>query len=239
MQALVPPQMMLIDAVGAIAILQLEALHHAHVGGVGARPALVREQHRGFVGLGVDVAGTSCMFHAFAIALSNGDAASPAGTRGSPSRPSPTERSRAAEYLARAISARRALDDSRCSTLSRKRITSSMKRLSLVPLVPGLEVERGQAAHRGAVVAEVVLAGRQRDLRAQVRGRDLEPEFAVMDLGIVAVHRVGEHDVGLAGRQPGLDQLLEQRARIDRRRAREPSLGLFSSNARRRRAPLP
>ena len=51
--------------------------------------------------------------------------------------------------------------------------------------------------------------------RAQVRGRDLEPELAVM-LGHHPVHGVGEHDVGLAGGEAGLDQLLEQRARIDR-----------------------
>ena len=35
-------------------------------------------------------------------------------------------------------------------------------------------------------------------------------------LGHHPVHGVGEHDVGLSGGQPGLDQFLEQRARIDR-----------------------
>jgi len=86
--------------------------------------------------------------------------------------------------------------------------------LVALPLFPGLEVERGEAAHRRAVIAEVVDAGRQGDFRAQVRGRDLEPEIAVM-LGHHAVHGVGEDDVGLTRRKPGLDQLLEQRARID------------------------
>jgi hypothetical protein len=36
-----------------------------------------------------------------------------------------------------------------------------------------------------------------------------------MMLGHGAVHRVGEHDIGLAGGQPRLDQLLEQRAGVD------------------------
>ncbi len=85
----------------------------------------------------------------------------------------------------------------------------------VVPLVPGLQVERGQAAHRRAVVAEMIDPGRQGDFRAQVRGRDLEPELAVM-LRHHPVHCVGEDDIGLAGGQPRLDQLLEQRARIDR-----------------------
>ena len=40
----------------------------------------------------------------------------------------------------------------------------------IVPLVPGFQVERGQAAHRRAVVAEVIAARRQGDFRAQVRG---------------------------------------------------------------------
>ena len=39
---------------------------------------------------------------------------------------------------------------------------SSMKPFGLVPLVPRLEVERRQAADRGALVAEMILTGRQR-----------------------------------------------------------------------------
>src|SRR5687767_15411118 len=42
------------------------------------------------------------------------------------------------------------------------------------PLVPGLEAEAGEAADRGALLAEMVLAGRQRDLGAEVGGRHLE-----------------------------------------------------------------
>src|SRR3546814_5683686 len=83
------------------------------------------------------------------------------------------------------------------------------ERLVAVPLVPGFEVQRGEAADRGAIVAEMVAARRQRDLRAEVRGRDLEAEVAVM-LGHHPVHLVDEDDVGLAGREARLDQLLEQ-----------------------------
>src|SRR3546814_13167351 len=68
------------------------------------------------------------------------------------------------------------------------------ERLVAVPLVPGFEVQRREAADRGAIVAEMVAARRQRDLRAEVRGRDLEAEVAVM-LGHHPVHLVDEDDV--------------------------------------------
>ena len=89
-----------------------------------------------------------------------------------------------------------------------------MKRLSLLHSSQVSRLSELTAADRSAVGAEMVLAGRQRDLRAQVGGRDLEPEVAVM-LGHRLVHRIDEDDVRLAGRKPGLDQLLEQRARVD------------------------
>ena len=52
---------------------------------------------------------------------------------------------------------------------------------------------------------------------------DLEAEVAVM-LGHRPVHLVDEDDVRLAGREAGLDQLLEQRAGVDLAALR-PSLG--------------
>ena len=52
MQAEVPPQMIEIEAVGAIAILQLKRSITPRVGGVRAGPALVGEHHRGLVRLG-------------------------------------------------------------------------------------------------------------------------------------------------------------------------------------------
>ncbi len=72
-----------------------------------------------------------------------------------------------------------------------------------------------RTAHRRAILAELVLAGGQRDFRAEIRGGNLEADVAMM-LGHHAVHRVVEHDIGLAGRETGLDQLLEETARIDR-----------------------
>ena len=54
MQAEVPPQMMLIEAVGD-RHLAGEALHHAAFLGIGAGAAFLRQQHRGFIGLGGDV----------------------------------------------------------------------------------------------------------------------------------------------------------------------------------------
>src|SRR3546814_8464150 len=43
--------------------------------------------------------------------------------------------------------------------------------LLVLPLIPGFEVQGREAAHRGAIVAEMILAGGQRDLAAQVRDR--------------------------------------------------------------------
>ncbi len=73
-----------------------------------------------------------------------------------------------------------------------------MKVRVLVPLEIGLEIERGEAAHGGALLAMVIDAGRQGDLAAQVRGFDLEACQLVM-LGPRVVHVVDEHQVRLAG----------------------------------------
>src|SRR5205814_7390945 len=71
--------------------------------------------------------------------------------------------------------------------------------LSLHDALPilGLDVERGEAADRGALLAVMVDAGRQGDLAAQVRGLDLEAGELVM-LGHRLVHVVDEHEVRLA-----------------------------------------
>jgi hypothetical protein len=50
----------------------------------------------------------------------------------------------------------------------------------VLPLEPGLEVQRRQAADRGALLAMMVDAGRQRDLGAQVRGLHLEARELVV-----------------------------------------------------------
>jgi len=83
------------------------------------------------------------------------------------------------------------------------------------PFVPGFEIERGQAADGGAVFAEMIAAGGQRDLGTESGGRYLQAQIAVM-LGHHPVHRVAEDNIGLASGQPCLDQFLEQTARIDR-----------------------
>src|SRR5690606_36161495 len=101
-QALVPPQMMLIDAVGAIAILQLNRSITPISSASGQGP-------RSLASI-IDASFTLALmclnilrFHALAIALSM---PMPFDWRKEwkPITPSPTERSRLAEYLARAIS---------------------------------------------------------------------------------------------------------------------------------------
>ena len=84
----------------------------------------------------------------------------------------------------------------------------------VAPFQELLGVDRGQAADGGALAAQVVLAGRQHDLRAQVRLLDLEAELALV-LGQGAVHRALEDQVGLAGLQADLEDLLPQAAGVD------------------------
>ena len=86
--------------------------------------------------------------------------------------------------------------------------------LVLVPFVPFFEIERRQAAHRRAVIAQMINPGRQGDFAAQVGGGNLQPQFAVM-LGHHPVHRIVEHDIGFTRGEAGFDQLLEQAARIN------------------------
>src|SRR3546814_17276960 len=73
--------------------------------------------------------------------------------------------------------------------------------LLVLPLIPGFEVQGREAAHRGAIVAEMILAGGQSDLAAQVRGRNIELQLAMM-IGHVLGHVTGGHDIQVAGRQP-------------------------------------
>ena len=86
--------------------------------------------------------------------------------------------------------------------------------LVAVPLFPFLKVERGQAAYRRTVIAQVVNASWQCDFAAQVGGRYLKTEIAVM-LRHHLVHSVGKDDVRLARCKAGFHQLLEQAARIN------------------------
>ncbi len=213
MQAVVPPQMMRDRRGRRDRHLAGETLHHAHVGGVGAGPALLGEHHRGLVDLGADVL-EDLEVPALRHRPFERRCRAPGGRSGSPSRRA-RPNARASRCTWRAPSRPAPGRYSRCSTLSRKRITSSMKSLSLFHSshVSRLRLERQQTAVRA--LPRWSRAGRQRDLGAEVRGRDLEAELAVM-LGHRPVHLVDEDDVGLAGREPGLDQLLEERAGVDR-----------------------
>src|ERR1700712_609488 len=102
MHALVPPAMMLIDAVGAIAILQLNRSITPRSAASGQGPRSVASS--------IDASLAAVLmwrkifkFHDFAIAPSNARLRA-CRKLWKPMTPRPTERSRPAEYLARAIS---------------------------------------------------------------------------------------------------------------------------------------
>jgi hypothetical protein len=74
MQALVPPQMMLIDAVGAIAILQLKRSMTPMSAASGQAPRSLRQHHRRLIGLRA-ICLKIFMFHDLAIARFEAEAA--------------------------------------------------------------------------------------------------------------------------------------------------------------------
>ena len=84
----------------------------------------------------------------------------------------------------------------------------------VLPLEPALQIERRQAADRGAPLAMLIDPGRQRDLAAQIAGLDLEPGQLVV-LRPRVVHLVGEDQVGLAGLDPRRQDPDPQRPRAD------------------------
>ena len=85
----------------------------------------------------------------------------------------------------------------------------------ILPLDEALDVQRRQAAHRRAVIAEMVNARGQGDLGTQVRGLDRQARELLV-LGDLAVHGVGIDDVGLAGLDPRRQQADPEAARLDR-----------------------
>src|SRR3990167_4452621 len=98
-----PPQMMLIEAVGAIAILQLKRSITPMSSASGHGPRSLASIIEASLALALMCLNT-LRFHALAMALSMPMFFS-CRKEWKPITPSPTERSRLAEYLARAISA--------------------------------------------------------------------------------------------------------------------------------------
>src|SRR3546814_3838904 len=85
----------------------------------------------------------------------------------------------------------------------------------VLPFQEMLEIERGEAADRGALVAEMVAAGGQRDLGAEVRGLHPEADQLVM-LRDRPGHMVDEDELGLAGLLPRRHQADPERAGLRR-----------------------
>ena len=84
----------------------------------------------------------------------------------------------------------------------------------LAPFQEGLGVDRRQAADGGPVHAQMVAAGVQHDLGAQVRLFDLKAQVALVRRHL-AVHRVREDQIGLAGLHADVEQLGPQRTGVD------------------------
>jgi hypothetical protein len=84
----------------------------------------------------------------------------------------------------------------------------------VAPLQEGLGVDRRQAADGRTLLPQVVEAGVKHDLRAQVRLTHGQAEVPLV-LRHGAVHGVGEDQVGLAGLQADLEDLLPQAAGVD------------------------
>ena len=191
--------------------LAAEALHHADIGRVGAGATLDRQRHRRLVHLRADM-----LEHAQVPRLGHralkGDAAGL--EEAVEAHHAQAHRALATGRIGGALHARLVPLDIVLQDVVEEAHHILDELLVVLPLVPGFQVERRQAADGGAVFALMVDAGRQGDFRTQVRRRHLQPQLAVV-LGHVLVHMVGEHDVRLAGRQTGLDQLLEQRAGVD------------------------
>ena len=204
--------MMLIEAVGAIAILWLKRAFMPLSAASGQAPRSSARMIRRRIGFAADLLEDAQIpglghraFQRNVLGLQEGVEAHHAQAR-------PSVRA-GAEYLARSMLSG-AVSMKLVSTLSSIRSTSSTKPSASRPLVPGLDIERGQAAHRGAFLAVMVGAGGQGDLAAQIGGVDLQAQLALM-LGQRPVHRVDVEDIGLAGLQPGFQDALPQLAGID------------------------
>ena len=219
--------MMEIDAVGAIAILFEKRSLKPYSAASGQAPRSSASRR---------LAASACsrmwrnifLFQTLATTLSNGTFCA-CRKEWKPITPRPTLRSRMALYFALAIESG-AVSMNSCSTLSRKRITSGMKRGSSFHSnqVSRLSEERQHTAVRSRPCWS--RAGRQGDLGAQVGGLHLQPRQLLV-LGLRPVHVVGEDEVGLAGLDPrGEDADPQARAPRPCGRSRRPS-GLVSGHS--------
>ena len=86
--------------------------------------------------------------------------------------------------------------------------------LFAAPLVPALEIHRGEAADRRARLTQVVAARRQQDLAAEIRLPHGEARRTLM-WREMPIRRIDEQQIGLAGLEPCLEQALPQEARGD------------------------
>jgi hypothetical protein len=144
--------MMLIEAVGAMAILQ-ETLHHAHIGGIGACAALLRQHDARLISLGRDMLehlevpglGHGAL-ESDALLLQEGVIAHHAHAHAALTRGGIFG---AGHLVGRAV-------DVVLKDVVEEAHHVLDEHLVAVPLIPGFQVERGEAAHGGAVIAQMV-----------------------------------------------------------------------------------
>ncbi len=147
--------------------LAAEALHHAHVGSIGAGPAFLRQHQTGFVCLGCDPLehleveglGHRALKGDILLLEVRVEAHHPHADRAFAHR----------RILGTGHLVRRAVDIVLQDVVEEAQHVFD-EHLVLVPLFPGFEVERGQAADRGPVIAKVIDPGREGNFRAEVGG---------------------------------------------------------------------
>ena len=188
-----------------------EARHHACIFSIRASAALLCEFHGRSIGAAADVTEEAvvpdlghCRFHRHALLLQEGVEAHQAQTN--------------AALAHRGIDGafhfrRRALDEVFQHIVEEAEHVLHELRL-FFPFHERFGVQGGEAAHGGAFTAIMIHAGVQHDFRAQVRLANLEAELLLVARHRL-VHGVGEDDVGLAGLQAELENLLPDLARID------------------------
>ncbi len=164
MQAEAPPAMMLIEAVGAIAILceKRALMPRSFASGQAPRSSASATEA---ASASRRILRNIFMFHDFAIALSERNVARL--QERVEAHDAEADGALALGGIFRARHAvRRVLDELRQHVVEHAHHIFDEVRL-VAPLIPGLEIERGEAAHRGAFFVAVVDAGQQRDFTAR------------------------------------------------------------------------